>query len=269
MALVEKDIDYEGIKVHIWEGGQGDPLLIMHGSGAGASIISNFSRVIEPLAARYRVLAADLIGFGLSGRKPAEPYFDMEMWIGQADFLANRLAPGPINFIGHSLSGAIGMKLAAHTPRIARMVMTGTMGSKFTAAQPSRGWTWPEDRAALVRNMEGGVYDKKTLKPEDIAYRQKLLAQSGYRDYFKKMFIWPRQHYIDESALTERELQHIKAPITFVHGLNDIGFPPDESCWKLAAALPQADVVVFNRCAHSVAHEYPEKFVRVCTTAFG
>ena len=57
--------------------------------------------------------------------------------------------------------------------------------------------------------------------------------------------------------------------MTFVHGANDAGYPAELTAWKLAEALPQADVVVFNRCAHSVAHEYPEKFVGVCQATFG
>ena len=56
-------------------------------------------------------------------------------------------------------------------------------------------------------------------------------------------------------------------------GANDTGFTPEHSSLALALALaeelPQADVVIFNRCAHSVAFEYPEKFVGVCETFFG
>lgn len=269
MALDEKYVDCDGIKLHVFEGGNGPPLLILHGSGAGGSIMGNFSDILDPLAKRYHVLASDLIGFGFSGRKPSEPYFDMDMWINQADFLARRLSPGPIHFIGHSLSGAIGLKLAARTSRIAKLVLTGTMGSKFEATQPSRGWTWPDDRAALMRNMEGGLFDKNKLKRENLAYRQKILGQPGYREYFTKMFSLPRQHYVDRCVVNERELADIKAEVVFVHGQNDIGFPPELSAWRLAAQLPQADVVIFNRCAHSVADEYPEKFSRLCETLFG
>ena len=52
-------------------------------------------------------------------------------------------------------------------------------------------------------------------------------------------------------------------------GANDTGFTPEHSSLALADALPQADAVIFNRCAHSVAYEYPKKFLRVCETFFG
>ena len=83
------------------------------------------------------------------------------------------------------------------------------------------------------------------------------------------MFRMPRQHYIDLSVVSESELASIKCDVTLMSGANDTGFTPENSSLALAGALPQADVVIFNRCAHSVAFEYPEKFVRVCETFFG
>ena len=92
MALHESDLPFEGTTIHCWEGGTGFPVLMLHGSGAGASTPGNWRRVIEPLAQNYRVLAADLIGFGLSGRKKEKPYFDVEMWLRQGQYPAR--APG-------------------------------------------------------------------------------------------------------------------------------------------------------------------------------
>ncbi|MDA0262168.1 MAG: alpha/beta hydrolase [Proteobacteria bacterium] len=269
MALQESDIEFNGIPIHIWEGGEGFPIVVMHGSGAGASIIGNFGRVLEPLTKRYKILAADLVGFGLSGRRPHEPYFDMDMWVDQADFLAQRLSKGGVGFIGHSLSGAIGLKLAARTARISKLLTTGTMGVQFEADGSSGGWRYPETRDALKRYMETTVLDPKCIKDDDVMYRLKLLAQHGYKDYFTKMFRMPRQHYIDLSVVSERELASIKCDVMLMSGANDKGFTPENSSLALAAALPQADIAIFNRCAHSVAFEYPAKFLRVCQAFFG
>ena len=38
MALTERDIAVEGHRVHVWEGGEGFPILMLHGSGPGAGI---------------------------------------------------------------------------------------------------------------------------------------------------------------------------------------------------------------------------------------
>ena len=73
MALAERDITVEGHRVHLWEGGEGFPILMLHGSGPGAGTIGNWRLVLEPLAARYRIAATDLIGFGASGGKSRSP----------------------------------------------------------------------------------------------------------------------------------------------------------------------------------------------------
>src|SRR4051812_50088387 len=94
MALEEFDIPFEDTKIHCWEGGAGFPILMLHGSGAGASTPGNWRRVIEPLAQSYRVLAADLVGVGLSGRKKEQPYFDVALWGRQGRGVLGRLEGG-------------------------------------------------------------------------------------------------------------------------------------------------------------------------------
>ena len=87
MTIREFDIKVDGIKVRCYEGGKGYPILLLHGSGPGASSLGNFTQTMPALARRHHILAMDLIGFGRSGRKPREPYFDMKLWVkqGQAE----------------------------------------------------------------------------------------------------------------------------------------------------------------------------------------
>ena len=147
--------------------------------------------------------------------------------------------------------------------------MRASMGVQFTAEGGSGGWRYPENRDSLSRFMETTVFDPKCITDDDVLGRLKLLSQHGYKDYFTKMFSMPRQDYIDLSVVTERELASIKCEVTLMSGANDTGFTPEHSSLALAEELPQADVVIFNRCAYIVAFEYPEKFVGVCETFFG
>ena len=130
MPMREFDVDFEGMSVHCYEGGSGYPILMLHGSGAGTSSSSNWALVLEDLAQHYHVLAADLLGFGLSARKTTGPYFDLDLWQRQAQFLLDRF-PRSINvgFIGHSLSAFLGLRLAASNPRLEKLALTGCPGS--------------------------------------------------------------------------------------------------------------------------------------------
>ena len=48
MPLREFDVPFENTTLHCWEGGSGYPLLLLHGSGAGASTPGNFGGAVVP-----------------------------------------------------------------------------------------------------------------------------------------------------------------------------------------------------------------------------
>src|SRR5690606_27695706 len=146
MAAVEQhDLDVAGTTMRCYEGGAGFPLVVVHGSGPGVDTISNFGRVLEPLADRYHVLAFDLVGFGRSGGKPEAPYFDMDVWCAQVDRAIEHLGAPKVGLVGHSLGGAIVLRSAAERKDVVSgVVVTGTMGvppSALSAGGPR--WLFP------------------------------------------------------------------------------------------------------------------------------
>lgn len=53
-------------RVHYYEAGDGQPIILLHGSGPGATDWSNFAPNIAALARTHRVLALDMPGWGES-----------------------------------------------------------------------------------------------------------------------------------------------------------------------------------------------------------
>lgn len=259
MALREFDIPFEDTTLHCWEGGSGYPLLLLHGSGAGASIPGNFRRVIEPLSRNYKVLAADLVGFGLSGRKRQLPFFDMPTWLRQIHHLLDRLG-SRAGIIGHSLSGALALKCAADDARVSAVLTTGTMGTSVPSPAGNRLWRYPETREQLRESTRVTVLDPSLIDDAEVDYRWRILTQPGYREYYESMFAGDKQAYIAQSALTEDELRRISVPIMMLHGRQDRSFPPENTCLVLGRSL-HADIWLIERCAHSVALEHPAKFL--------
>lgn len=269
MALREFKTTFEGMQLQCWQGGQGFPIIMMHGSGAGASTMGNFKRIIEPLTQKYSILAADLIGFGQSGRKSTEPYFDVDMWVRQGEKMIELIGGGPVGVIGHSLSGALALKMAARNSNVAGVLTTGTMGATFKVEGTTRGWTFPETRDQLEKIAAGMVYDKSQADEEEVERRAKVLYEPGYRDYFKLMFALSRQAYIDETALSEEEIRKISCPVILMHGENDVSFTPEQTTLALAKALPNADAWILKKCAHGVALDRPAAFLAAVDLLFG
>lgn len=129
MFLHQGRIKIAGTEVFYAEGGGGFPVLLIHGSGPGASTASNWQPILKPMTDRYHVFVTDLIGFGQSGRKTNEPYFDLELWLEQCRQIINLIPGQRIGVLGHSLSGALALKLASREKRISAVLTTGTLGS--------------------------------------------------------------------------------------------------------------------------------------------
>ena len=261
---------FRGTNVHYLEGGSGSALLMMHGAGPGTSAPGNFRLVLEPLAERYHVHAMDLIGFGRSGRKPDQPYFDFEYWVAQAQHMLDRIPDGPVGIVGHSISGALALRLAAANERVAAVLTTGTVGTAFALTDGlNRLWTFPEDRDQLREGLQAAVYDTDSLTDDFLDNRLEMLNQDGYPDYFRALFGGDRQAKIDSWVLSSDTLSRIRCPVVLMHGRNDVSCPHELTSAVLAQSLPHADVIQLAACGHSPALEHADKFLATAHILFG
>jgi 2-hydroxymuconate-semialdehyde hydrolase len=269
-AMKEQSFSFRDIPVHYLEGGEGFPLLMIHGSGPGASTLGNWRLVLEPLAHRYHVHAMDLIGFGKSGRKSQPPYFDFPMWLDQCREMISRMPGERIGIIGHSLSGALALKLAASDARISKVMTTATIGTAFALNNASlRTWTFPRNRDELRAAAECLIHDKSLIDDAYLSNREAVLFSGDYERYFTEMFAGDKRRFIDEATLTAQELGKISCDVLMVHGRDDQGFPAEQLTFTVSRSIPQADVVLLGRCSHSVAFEHPQKFTALATGFFG
>ena len=61
-----KTVIVGGIETNYHDEGSGRPLFLLHGSGPGVTAWQNWSGVLPRLAEKYRVIAPDIVGFGLT-----------------------------------------------------------------------------------------------------------------------------------------------------------------------------------------------------------
>jgi pimeloyl-ACP methyl ester carboxylesterase len=94
--------------LHHLEEGAGRPVVLLHGGSGGGA---NWFRLLRPLSARFRVLAPDLPGFGLSPRVPVS----MPLGTAAADVLLLWLREHDIRdalVVGTSFGGLAALRLA-------------------------------------------------------------------------------------------------------------------------------------------------------------
>lgn len=262
-ALVDKTFQFESLRVAYTQLGSGPPLLLLHGSGPGASSLGNWRTVLPALSERHAVYAMDLIGFGKSARRVAAPYFDYPMWVRQAEAMLALVGDGkePVGVIGHSLSGSIALTLASRNKRIAAVLTTGTMGADFPPTDATRRtWRCPTNRDELRAALSGLIFDTSTIDDAYLAAREPVIFAPGYAEYFNEMFEGDQRRYVQAAVLSDETLAAVTCPVLMLHGRDDRGFPSD-STLTLARRLARADVLLLSRCSHSIAFERSEAFL--------
>ena len=271
MTIESRTTKVEGYDVHYWEGGSGFPVLMMHGVGPGTSIMGNFEPAMAPLADRYHLFATDLIGFGDSARKTDAPLFDVELWVRQGLALLYTLPDGPCGVAGHSLGGALALKIAAVSDKVTHVLTSSTVGAPYPLTEAlDMFWSLPADRAELRAAMENMMFDPSAVTDGMIEGRWDLLAQDGYAEYFGNMFAPPRQRYLDSGVVTDAELAALSdKKISMVHGTHDHPCPAELTTVKLGERLPHVTVELIENCGHNLPREFTDRYVKAATALFG
>lgn len=113
-----------GARLRYLVGGAGPPLLLVHGLAGAAA---NWALAAPALARRRRVIAPDLPGHGGSSPLPAAS--SLSAYADALAALLEREAALPGAIVGHSLGGAIGVRLAARRPdAVSALVLAAAAG---------------------------------------------------------------------------------------------------------------------------------------------
>jgi 3-oxoadipate enol-lactonase len=180
-------IAVNGIELYYESRGTGAPLVVLGGLGLD---VSEMDTLTEPLAARFRVIAADNRGAGRSA-KPPGPY-SIEQMAADVAGLMDRLELPRAHVLGMSLGGRIAMALALAEPvRVNRLVLVAT-------GPRAAGTRW-RVRAGMM------VADLPVLRGR---YRQPRSAMKAQFDATTRF---------DATA----RLSQITAPVLIVHGTSD------------------------------------------------
>jgi pimeloyl-ACP methyl ester carboxylesterase len=102
----------DGVRTRYFVGGQGPPLVVVHGLG-GAAV--NFTLLAPLLARRHRVLIPDLPGHGKT--EPLERADDLTAYAAHVAALAELEGMFPAPLIGYSMGGVIALRLAVSRPK--------------------------------------------------------------------------------------------------------------------------------------------------------
>jgi pimeloyl-ACP methyl ester carboxylesterase len=133
-GLEERSTDLDGVRLRYFLGGQGPPLVLVHGLG-GAAV--NWIEVARTLAGRFRLLVPDLPGHG--GSSPLVDAATLDPYADRLARLAEHEGIERAAFAGHSLGALVALRLAVGRPeRVSALVLAGAAGIRSATREAER-----------------------------------------------------------------------------------------------------------------------------------
>jgi pimeloyl-ACP methyl ester carboxylesterase len=255
-------------RLHYNEAGEGHALVMLHGSGPGATGWSNFSPNIGPLSEHYRVLAFDMPGWG--DTVDLDPASDGARDHVQALVLAlDELGIEKAAIIGNSMGGMTAVRFAIEHPnRISHLVPMGAPAPGVNLFTPGPGMG--QGMSILIETYADPSPDNFKRLVSVMAYDQAFatdeLAQQRSENALKHPehltgFGTNMRAGAAFFGLADR-LAEIAVPTMVVHGRDDrtVGF---EAGLRYLAAIPNSRLVIFNHCGHWAQLEHADEFNRL------
>ena len=270
------------LRVHHMHGGRGTPVLFIHGLGSSGYMEWRFN--LEFAAARHRVYAPDLPGFGRTEKPRARygvPYFTRFIDRYMEDRGLRSAA-----VVGASLGGRVALELALeHPKRVRKLVLVNSLGLGRPSMQLSYGLMtlprvgeafmkfagdavrWaprPMIRRVAARYAGASGNLKRTMDDDYLANLKELYAADGYHDAYLatvRSLITPRSILAADHDLSKR-LGEIKVPVQLIWGADDPLFPVAHAA-RAHTLIPRSRLAVLEGAGHTPQAERPEEFNRV------
>ena len=265
-----------GMHLRYYEAGQehgaaGAPTVVMlHGSGPGATGWSNFSGNIGVIAAAgFHVIAPDMPGWGDSDAQPTK---DMDHDVTLVELL-DAIGWAKAALVGNSMGAHTAVRFATlHPERVTHLVTMGaSLGRGTTLFGPGDGPSEglkvlvrayqdanPENMKALVEIM---TYDKARFATAELtkARSDAALARPDHlRNYVDGL-----AHGAPIPRKVDRDkIQGIQVPTLLIHGKDDRVLHYEITLWLLAN-IPNSRAVILNRCGHWAMIEHADEFNRL------
>lgn len=245
------------MSLHVDRIGTGPDLVMLHGWGLHGGL---FAPVLDGLAMRHTVHVVDLPGHGRSRVAGAAGLDD---WVDRV----SALVPPAATWLGWSLGGLIALHAALRNPTpLSGLILVSTT-PRFTVTDD-----WPHGQhTTAVDNLAQGLSGDFRRTVDDFLTLQSL-GDRDARARVRELRAAAFMHGEPDGVALQAGLQMLRAadlraqvgglkvPALVIAGRRDRLTPLAASEW-LAAAIPQAELRVFQTAAHTPFLADPDGFV--------
>lgn len=245
------------IDLHVADSGDGpETVMFSHGllfSGA------MFDPQVAALNRRYRCVAYDHRGQGQSA--VADTGYDLDTLADDAARLIEKLGIGPCHFVGLSMGGFVGLRLAIHRPDLLRSL---TLIDSSAEAEPKENHFKYRLLSFFARWFGLRTVVRQVMP---ILFGQTFLndpSRAKERRFWRKQIVAGNRigvtravaGVVDRNTVYD-DLGAIKTPTLIVVGEEDVATVPEKSA-RMHRAIPGSKLVQIAHAGHSATLEEPD-----------
>jgi pimeloyl-ACP methyl ester carboxylesterase len=256
---VESYLEVDGLRTFYIRSGEGHPLVLFHGGSPGTCSSVNWKVNIEPLAAAgFTVYAFDQPGFGLTDN-PND--YSLDFRFAHARAFIDKTKIERYHVMGNSMGAYLAARLALEDPRVRRLVLvsSNTLAPKGSPESQAKSKKHAEELRAytpsfdhMMKMTQGTLFHRDLITEELVRERYEMSTGKNYDAQLKRANA-ARSKSLDD------ELDKLKSKTLILWGRNDHGTSLDQAV-LLFQKIPQAELHIFDQCAHWVQWDQAERF---------
>jgi pimeloyl-ACP methyl ester carboxylesterase len=227
LPVTEQRLLLSGISTAVLQGGNGPPMVLLHGPGGYAA---HFMRLIPKLTPHYRVVAPDLPGHGASDPGGALDGARVLAWLGE---LIDQTCSEPPTLVGQLVGGAIAARFAVdHGNRLARLVLVDSFGLSSFRPAPAFGAALNEFLADPTRESHDELWQ---LCARDLPSLRRGMGDAWQpfaaynvaraRTAVQKAALPELMRDFGLPAISPADLERITVPTSLIWGRHDLATP--------------------------------------------
>jgi len=231
-------INVNGVELNYIREGAGEPVLLAHGLLFDAE---HWRPQIDALKADHDVIAVDLRGQGQSAGSDDQASYDLWNQAEDVYGLLQALAVGPVHWVGLSMGGMIGMRVALRHPEVLRSLTL--IDTTARGEEPDRVERYEAFRGILE---SGGIEHVLPAMPP-IFLKDQFIAEhpEAVENWFEMLrrsdhaSVARASRSVDARDDITEQVGEISVPTLVIHGTEDAAIDPEKG-EELARTIPGA-----------------------------
>ena len=264
-SLSPRTIQIKGHAIFYVVKGEGEPLLLIHGYGAGSWV---WEKQMDILSKNYKVYALDIIGYGFSDRPRIE--YTPETYIHFLRDFMDGLEIERATLIGNSMGGGIAWAMAALFPkRVKRLILIDCVppdvlnqvrNESFRTLAVVKDIPFlpylviaSRSKRSVKAVLQECLFDRRLITPTLLNRQWELIRFKG-----STWVLYSTLKHAKDTSKMGDYLSLINHPTLLIWGERDLVFPPSVG-ESLHQAIKGSKLHIIKRSGHIPMWETPEE----------